>query len=201
MSRIEVIGRTHIRSWRKRWLELSSQRFANDYEVAALAAEIRKEFPKGDSGSLQFARFIRANLRGTNGLIMSRKATAHGLFTEEQWKNLGGWSGISFLSALTAGERSRVLATLKGTGPHHYSTIRNRALKLKIVSCRKGRDTRSKAEERVRLLQGWIVSLFRNKRLKKLLPPMPQQVRAALTEKTLVNLAGKANALAGRISA
>lgn len=195
MSQIRVIGRAFVQEWTRRWTELSSSRFANDYEIAKLAAEIRREFPQGDSGILQFNRFVRANLRGTNGMIMGRKAAAFPLFTEVDWKTLGGWPGLSFLAALRKGERDRVIASLDRKVVHHYSTIRNHALKLGIVSRRKGRDTRSQAEDRVHRLQGWIVSLYKTV---KGLPPMPKDVAKALTQKTLLGLAGKANALSVR---
>jgi hypothetical protein len=194
MSGIKLIDVARVRAWRKQWLELSSRRFHNDYRVAELAAEIRKEFPKDDSGSIQYIRFIRRNMKGTNGGVMARKAAAFLHFSEEEWGRLGGWAGISFLSALRRAERCRVIASLSGKGPYHYSTIRAHALKLKIVSRQKGRDTRSRAEERVQKLQEWILSLYRNKSIKNL-PPVPRDVEEVLTRRTLVSLTGMANAL------
>lgn len=201
MARIKVIDKSHVNGWRRRWMQLSSGRFLNDYEVAKLAAEIRAEFPSDASGELQFTQFVRKNLRGTNGLVMGRKALAFGLFKEAEWRNLGGWAGISFLTALKRSERDRVIADLPARGPHHYSTIRARALKLGIVSRQKGRDTRSQAEDRVQRLRAWILGLYSNKKIRALLPPLTKEVESALTQKTLASLAGKANALVGRAAA
>lgn len=197
MAKIKVIDKSHIGAWRKRWLELSSTRFHNDYLVAELAAEIRAEFPKGASGELQFLQLIRSNLKGAYGPVLLRKVTAFKLFTEQEWRYLGGWAGISFLSALTLGERTRIIASLKGRGPHQYSTIRNVALRLKIVSRQKGRDNRSQAEERVQKLQEWILSLYRTV---KGLPAMPKDVELALTNRSLASLVAKANVAMGRPS-
>lgn len=191
MAKIKVIGKAEITVWAQRWRTLSVNRFENDYKIAVLAQDIRSEFPAGPSGDMQFMRFVRSNLKGTNGVIMGRKAAAVGRFTEAQWKTLGGWGGISFLSALTGAERSKVLNALRGAGPHHYSTIRTCALKLGIVSRQKGRDTRSRAEERVQSLQRWLVNLYKTV---KGLPPMPKDVEKALTAKTLADLASRLNA-------
>lgn len=197
MAKIKVIDKSHIGAWRKRWLELSSTRFHNDYLIAELATEIRAEFPKGASGDLQFLQLIKLNLRGAYGPVLLRKVTAFRLFTEQEWRYLGGWTGISFLSALTLRERTMVIASLKGKGPHQYSTIRSHALQLKIVSRQKGRDNRSQAEERVQKLQQWMLNLYRTVRG---LPAMPKDVELALTSRPLASLVAKANAAMGRPS-
>ena len=195
MQATKVIGKKELRVWRTRWKQLSVAGFRNDYAIAGLSAEIRSEFPDNEDGDATYVAFVNQNISGAQGTNMLRMTVAHGLFTESQWGDLGGWRGIRFLSALTARERTTVIrALMKKPGPHHYTTIRHKAHDLGIRSRLKGRDTRSRSEARAQTLQSFVVKLYSRKGIKGL-PPLPQRVKDALTLSTRAKLVG-ANAIA-----
>lgn len=125
---------------------------------------------------------------------MLHMASAHQIFSGADWVRLGGWQGISFLASLRASQRVKVIASLTKEGPHHYSTIRMRALRLGITSPRRGRDSRSRSEERVTALQGWIMRLYKSPKLRAVLPPLPKSVEKAMVKSALVALAEQVRA-------
>lgn len=182
----QTIDQVFRQQWQTRWLALHMTRFTNDYELAALAHEIRLEFPKGEPGDLQFLQWCRRHLRhGTRAPSFLARAEAFDVFDEHEWKRLGGWPGITFLMSLSRSSRERVVSTLHGDGPFGRGTIRLRALRLGITSPRKGRDTRSRSEARVNTLRTFILRLYRNH---PELPELPADVKAAITPTILSTL-------------
>lgn len=178
----QLIDTIYKNKWQKRWNDLHDARFDNDFKLAELAHEIREEFPKGDAGDMQFCTWTKANLKGARPKSLLSKVAAFAAFDEKQWRRLGGWAGITFLMGLTAPQRYRIIDTLHGDGPFHYTTLRMRGLKLGIVTKRKGRDTRARSEERVTALRMWLLKLYKKH---PELPPMPADVKAAITPNIL----------------
>lgn len=176
---MKVINERHINEWSERWLKLSRDRFTNDHEIAKLANEVRSEFPDGASGDLQFCRFSRKHLKGCRASLLNDKAKAFNEFDSKMWVKLGGWPGVQFLLGLTRVQRYRVIETLKGPGPYHYSTIRDRAIRLGITTRRTvGRPTRSRSEEKVAVLRQFILELYRKRHN---LPAIPETVKTAMS--------------------
>ena len=185
-----VIKEQNITKWKEQWQELCADRFRNDYAIAALAHVIREEFPRGDAGDLQFRMFVKRHLKGCSSKTFLEKARAFLEFNERQWNRLGGWQGVSFLRSLTRKERYHVMETLHGVGPFHYTTIRVRALKLGIVAKRKGRDTRSRSEQRVAVLRKFIADLYKKH---DDLPAIPNEVKLAMSP-TVLSMISEARA-------
>lgn len=193
MANSMVIARAQMEKWQKQWNTLHEARFNSDYEMAQLLNEIRYAFPKGDSGDLQFKLWIRKNLKGAvNGRVMLARAFAFDTYDAAEWVKFGGWVGIAFLEALKPVDRKRVMAALPGEGPYHHTTVRTRAMKLGIVSRRKGRDNRTNSEQRVDQLRAWIVKLY--KKHGTVLPALPAEVKAALTPTVLSQIPHEARA-------
>lgn len=177
--------------WVARWTKLNADRSKNDFAIADLAREIRDEFPKGDAGDFQFSVWVLRHLPAARPKKLLEKAFSVDTYGEEEFTRLGGWQSISFLMSLTKAQQKHVLSTVHGEGPFHYSTIRMRALRLGIVSPRKGRDTRSQSEDRVSILRQFILKLYKQR---KDLPPLPADVRAAITPTVLSALGSTVSA-------
>lgn len=177
-----IINTIHRDAWTKRWKELHDNKFKNDYLIAELACEIRNEFPKGDAGDFQFGQWVKQHLQGARPKILLERVRGYETFSETEWRRLGGWPGVSLLLTWKKGERAKVLAALHGPGPFHYSTIRVRALSLGIVAKRERRDTRSRSEGRVETLRSFIIRLYRDR---SDLPPLPENVKKAMTKTVL----------------
>lgn len=194
-NKIEVVGEAFRVVWKDRWIRLSIAGFSNDHAIAKLANDIRKEFPKDEAGDEPFKEYVRGNLRGASGLGMLRRAAAFRIFSKAEWNRLGGWAGISFISALKDKERLKLLASLTAGIAHHYSTIRSRAAALNIYSSRHGRGSHGRSEVRVAKLQAFVVSLYKSGI--KGLPVIPKDVASQLNARSRSKLAA-VGAVAGR---
>lgn len=179
-----LISETAIRIWRQRWSALLEKKISNDYMMAALLAEVRAVFPAGMSGDLQFRNFVKKYFGTFSSKSLLEKSKGYAEFSEQEWTRYGGWSGISFLLALSGSQRSKVTRSLTeyASGPFSYASVRSAALKLGIVSKRAGRSTRSKTEERIYVLQSFLIDLYKRR---KDLPPLPEEVKQALTKSVL----------------
>ncbi len=189
----DAIDANRLRLWKTRWKTLADSRMKNDYGVAELANEIFAEFPSNTSGELQFRQFVRKHFQCPNSRTLLEKAKAFSVYTEEEWFRYGGWMGVSFLQALPAFARKKVLNNLASTGPgpYLYYTIRERAFKLGISSRRKGRDNRTQSEAKIEVLRTFISNLYKQRMD---LPPIPTDVQKALARTVLSEISGKLKA-------
>lgn len=172
-----VIDDHHTNQWRSRWAKLCRDRQANDYQIAELANEIRKEFPEGKPGDLEFSFYVATTFTGARAATMLAKARAFPLWDPEDWQRFAGWRGIGYLTALTVPDRKRLLAVL-GKAPICYDTIRNRAQRLGIES-NSPRDSFHESQRRSTILREYLLKLYRQH---PELPAPPKLVRAALEQ-------------------
>jgi hypothetical protein len=188
-----------------RWHDLHERRAALDYETAALAAEIREEFPSGASGDLQFRQWTVSNLDiyGGTASMLLRAVKVYALFEETDWYDLGGWQSLQFLSTLKAGGRRKVvnacrkrvkeLREKKGKRRSiGYTTVRTVCYQHGIQQdTRIGRPNRLQVEESLGFCRNWIKTLYTQY---ENLPKPPKAVSDALGGTKLSRIAAAAKA-------
>jgi hypothetical protein len=175
----------------KRWRALHENRATLDFATAALATEIRKEFPAGASGDLQFREWSTKALEvsaSTTGMLI-RAVKVFALFPKESdWYDLGGWQSLQFLSNLKAGGRRKVVGAchkrvkqLRDKGGIRrtlsYTTVKNICYTHGVrADYTTGRPNRLRVEEDFGFVRNWLKSLY----IQYDLPKPPLAVRKAL---------------------
>lgn len=194
--------------WHKfidRWHDLHERRAKLDYETAALATEIRAEFPPGASGDLQFRQWTVRNLDiyGGTAAMLLRAVKVHALFDESDWYDLGGWQSLQFLGTLRAGGRRKVVnacrkrvTELRERGGKRqsigYTTVRTICYQQGIQQDNRiGRPNRLQVEERLGFCRNWIKTLYTQY---ENLPKPPKAVQEALGGTKLSKIAAAAKA-------
>jgi len=187
----------------ERWHDLHERRSKLDYETAALANEIRGQFPDGSSGDLQFRQWCVRNLdiySGTAGMLL-RAVKVFLLFEESDWYDLGGWQSLQFLSTLKLGGRRKALNVCrkrvvrlrekKGKRRHiGYTTVRNICFSVGVQQENLiGRPNRLRVEENLGFCRNWIKTLYTQY---ENLPTPPKAVKEALGGTTLSRIADAA---------
>lgn len=190
----------------ERWRNLHERRAKLDFETAALAAEIREEFPAGASGDLQFRMWTVSNLDiyGGTASMLLRAVKVHALFDERDWYDLGGWQSLQFLGTLKAGGRRKVVNACRKRvkelrekkGKRHsigYTTVRNVCYQhgIRQDTGGVGRPNRLRVEESLGFCRNWIKSLYTQY---ENLPAPPKAVKDALGGTMLSKIATAAKA-------
>lgn len=179
-----------------RWKKLVNEQNGLDYEVAALAHEVRSEFPEGGSGNKQFRQWTveHFGITGPRAKRLLEAARGVKLYPDKPlWVKIGGWPTIVLLMGFTPSARAKLLKeTLKRADELKrnlcgHSITRRLVYSLGLESSRKvGRPTRTDTEKAVAILREFIVALY-----DKFdgLPPIPPSVQAALKTSKLAKLA------------
>jgi hypothetical protein len=180
----------------KRWRQLQNEQAAIDYEVAALADEIRQEFPKTPQGSLQFRTWVREHFNVTSSRARRLQEAAKGYAAypgRDTWKKVGGWASVGFLMGFKTVARNRIfkeslkVAEESKHGSIGQWTVRKIAADFNLTSERKvGRPTRTTVEEALATLRTFIASLYENFNN---LPALPDDVKLCLKSSKLAKLA------------
>ena len=195
-----------LSKWHKfidRWHSLHERRAALDYETAALASEIRAEFPSGASGDLQFRTWTVRNLDiyGGTASMLLRACKVHSLFDEADWFDLGGWQSLQFLSTLKVQGRRKVVNACRKRvkeirekkGKRQsigYTTVRAVCYQQGVQQdSRVGRPNRLQVEESLGFCRNWIKTLYTQY---ENLPAPPKAVSDALGGTKLSKIAAAA---------
>ncbi len=193
----------------KRWRRLHENRATLDFSTASLATEIRKEFPPGASGDLQFREWTCKALEvsaSTTGMLL-RAVKVFALFPKEgDWYDLGGWQSLQFLSSLKAGGRRKVVGAcqkrvkqLRDKGGIRrtlsYTTVKNICYQHGVrADYTTGRPNRLRVEEDLGFCRNWIRSLYMQY---ENLPKPPPAVKKAMKGTTLSNISESAKQKVG----
>ncbi len=176
----------------REWVALQRASAGNDYAIALFGRKIRMELAKGlgkgnkaelDQLFMQFAHEALVNCKPD---VLLAKALSLDDFAEEyDWVRFSGWKGIKFLTSLTAGQRTHLLPMMPGAGPYGPAMIKANAKRLGIeiivVSAGVGRPTNDTVSAQKHLLSDFVMSLYQDPRLRKLLPVMSTKLLEALS--------------------
>lgn len=183
----EAITTDTAKKFQYKWRQLLKDRAKVDHEMALLAAQIRDEFPAGDSGNYQFRRwcreFLETSVTRTTMLLEAANAIRCGLQGESNWIAMGGWPCICFIMGLAPKHRLRVwsMALKKANDraqPHCYTSVRAIAYSMGIMTARPGRPTRTQVEKKLSVLRKYIAQL--HEKDPKLMQKIPPAVKQAL---------------------
>lgn len=108
-----------------RFRRLSIEGGRLDFDRAALARDIRNEFPPGEVGDESFREWIRTRLgvRGKASVRLSNLAQALTLFPSQADWTLFGAASLVFLTSLTVSNRNRLLADLRKRAVKANATV------------------------------------------------------------------------------
>ena len=168
----------------RRWRALAQTKSQLDFDMAALARQIRDHFPSGSSGDFQFRSWAISTLSisvSTAGKLLRASVAIKKVPKKADWINLGGWMSITLVSSLTGVERTKLLRECskkveKQRRPISYSTVRNLAFGLGVRSRNNGRRNVWESEEHLGHLRAWLTTLYDQYEL----PPVPKGVSEAL---------------------
>jgi hypothetical protein len=124
-----VINKDKSFAFRKRFADLFKEEKDVDFRKSQACHELRKEFPAGEKGDIQFVDWFEQEFGLTilQGREMLNRATTFAVVKDEPtWKQLGGYKAIRAVEELPKKQQIEVIEVCKATAKAPRTVMRER---------------------------------------------------------------------------